>query len=103
MTDPLVYAIFLSWPETDKVRLGAPISGNVTQVSLLGYNGVLKVIEFKYKCLCHESINSIFIWAFQWAASGPSGIVITLPSRFQMLNEWAWTIQLKNLRNQAFQ
>jgi len=34
-----IYAIVLEWPSTDELILGAPISTNSTQVTMLGYEG----------------------------------------------------------------
>ncbi|KAK4007365.1 hypothetical protein OUZ56_012525 [Daphnia magna] len=70
-----VYAIFLFWPRWDILNLGAPEVSSRTHISIVGYDGDI-----------------------DWVVS-PPGIQLTLPSKSEMLSDWAWVVQLDNLVN----
>lgn len=75
----VVYAILLSWPEENVLKLGSPIPSPNTEVSMLGYSD-----------------------KFKWF-SGPSGkgIYITIPviPINKMPCEWAWLLKLTFIQN----
>ncbi|KAK4008274.1 hypothetical protein OUZ56_013419 [Daphnia magna] len=70
-----VYAIFLFWPRWNILNLGAPEVSSRTHISIVGYDGDI-----------------------DWVVS-PPGIQLTLPSKSEMLSDWAWVVQLDNLVN----
>lgn len=72
-----MYAIVLEWPSTDELTLGAPITTNVTQVTMLGYEGK-------------------FVWK---PATDKGGIIVTLPGIpvNKLPSKWAWVFKLENI------
>ena len=72
-----MYAILLEWPSTDQLTLGAPISTNYTQVTMLGYEGK-------------------FVWK---PATDKGGIIITLPGIpvNKLPSKWAWVFKLEKI------
>ena len=72
-----MYAIVLEWPSTDELTLGAPITTNITQVTMLGYEGK-------------------FVWK---PATDKGGIIVTLPgiSVNKLPSKWAWVFKLENI------
>ncbi|KAH9502565.1 hypothetical protein Btru_069009 [Bulinus truncatus] len=75
----VVYAIALSWPESNQLQLGAPIPSSKTQVSLVGYNGP----------------------SFQWIPRSPTGITVIIPpiNLNDMPCRWAWAFKLTGIIN----
>lgn len=54
----LVYASVLFWPEDDVVTLGSVTSTVDTQVTMLGYQGLLQVRHIMYYSV-HKSITTL--------------------------------------------
>ena len=73
-----MYAIVLEWPDTDELTLGAPISSNSTQVTMLGYEGK-------------------FVWK---PATDKGGIIVHFPAIDvnQLPLKWAWVLKLENIK-----
>ncbi|KAL9984045.1 hypothetical protein ACROYT_G006301 [Oculina patagonica] len=70
-----VYAIALGWPFTGELTLGAPISTEHTQVTMLGYEG-----------------------KFAWKPAGDKGgIIVTVPCipANKLKSKWAWVFKLE--------
>ncbi|VDI82404.1 alpha-L-fucosidase [Mytilus galloprovincialis] len=78
-TETDVYAILLEWPDSNLVKLGAPITSKDTTVSMLGYPDKVT-------------------WT---AGAGGKGINIQIPplSVETMPCEWAWTFKMTGLQN----
>ncbi|XP_012940107.1 alpha-L-fucosidase [Aplysia californica] len=78
-SEPAVYAILLSWPTSNSLRLGSPVASADTQVSLLGYPG-----------------------QFQFKPVPGGGLDISIPSipTSSMPCEWGWVLRLTALKNQ---
>lgn len=73
----VVYAIVLESPSTDELTLGAPISTEDTQVTMLGYEG-----------------------KFEWKpASDKGGMIVTVPCipANKLKSKWAWVFKLENI------
>ena len=70
-----VYAIALEWPFTGELTLGAPISTENTQVSMLGYQGK-------------------FVWK---PAGDKGGMMVTVPCipANKLKSKWAWVFKLE--------
>lgn len=72
-----VYAIALKWPHNNKLQLAGPITGDITNVTMLGYNTPMK-----------------------WTADPSGGIHIDIPfiSYKDMPCKWAWVFKMTGLR-----
>ena len=70
-----VYAIALQWPFTGVLALGAPISTENTQVTMLGYEG-----KFAWK-----------------PATDKGGLIVTVPCipTNKLKSKWAWVFKLE--------
>ncbi|XP_071141224.1 alpha-L-fucosidase-like [Mytilus edulis] len=73
-----VYAIALKWPHNNKLQLAGPITGDITNVTMLGYNTHMK-----------------------WTADPSGGIHIDIPfiSYKDMPCKWAWVFKMTGLTN----
>ncbi|KAL9983927.1 hypothetical protein ACROYT_G006173 [Oculina patagonica] len=73
-----VYAIVLEWPATDQLTLGAPMSSNYTQVTMLGYDGK-------------------FVWK---PAGDKGGMIVNFPAIAinKLPSKWAWVLKLENIK-----
>lgn len=72
-----VYAIVLEWPSTEQLTLGAPISTEETQVTMLGYEGKI-------------------VWK---PASVKGGLIVMMPGVpvNRLPSQWAWVLKLQNV------
>ncbi|XP_042189256.1 plasma alpha-L-fucosidase-like [Callorhinchus milii] len=73
----LVYAVFLTWPKTDSLILGAPsATAGHSKVTLVGYSEPLR-----------------------WQAMGKQGLLVTLPTfnLNQLPCQWGWALRLHNI------
>uniref|UniRef100_A0A4W3H2D9 Alpha-L-fucosidase C-terminal domain-containing protein n=1 Tax=Callorhinchus milii TaxID=7868 RepID=A0A4W3H2D9_CALMI len=73
----LVYAVFLTWPKTDSLILGAPsATAGHSKVTLVGYSEPLR-----------------------WQAMGKQGLLVTRPTfnLNQLPCQWGWALRLHNI------
>ncbi|KAJ7392377.1 Tissue alpha-L-fucosidase [Desmophyllum pertusum] len=70
-----VYAIALEWPSTDELTLGAPISTENTQVTMLGYEGK-------------------FVWK---PATDRGGIIVCIPVS-ELPSKWACVVKMRKVK-----
>ena len=73
-----VYAILLKWPSSDELTLGAPITTEDTQVTMLGYEGK-------------------FVWK---PASDKGGMIVNMPGIpvNKLPSQWAWVLKIQNIK-----